>query len=236
MRLSVRLKKVEEKVNTTKFEPIDEAPPLKNYYIDTETVSLMPFDTEELDLFLSRDPFNEGEVAIAFPPLPFIRSTTNLTRFEILNDRGSRLRTSLEYPVTLVFVYNDSLGAETITDERPLYSGISPVIKTAVKEEEQVTADTSDVAEDPRGQDALAVFDAFLRDSVRVRRGSRLTSRQIWRVWAARWGADPDDEVVAGVAFTDVSRRFRTTFGATTAPNPARIDGSHQRYWSGFAI
>ena len=89
MRLSVRLKKVEGKVNTTKFEPIDEAPPLKNYYIDTETVSLMPFDTEELDLFLSRDPFNEGEVAIAFPPLPFIRSTTNLTRFEILNDRGS---------------------------------------------------------------------------------------------------------------------------------------------------
>ena len=236
MRQSVRLEKVEEKVNTTKFEPIDEAPPLKNYYIDTETVSLMPFDTEELELFLSEDPFKEGEVAIAFPPLPFIRSTTNLTRFEILNDRGSRLRTSLEYPVTLVFVYNDSLGAETITDERPLYSGISPVIKTAVKEEEQVTADATDVAEETSGQDALAVFDAFLRDSVRVRRGSRLTSRQIWSVWAARRGADPADDPIAGVAFSDVSRRFRAVFGATTAPTPARIDGIHQRYWRGFEI
>ena len=57
MRLSVRLKKVEEKVNTTKFEPIDEAPPLDNYYIDTTAVYLMPFDTEEHMLFLSDEPF-----------------------------------------------------------------------------------------------------------------------------------------------------------------------------------
>ena len=239
MLLSVRLKKVGETPNTTRYEPLDEVPPLDGYNIDSEflnSVSFGTFGTEKLRLHLSDEPLPEGTVAIAFPPLPFIRSTKNLTRFEIQNGRGRRLRSSLEYPVTQAFVYNDSLGAETITAERPLYSGISPVIEAAVKEEEQVTADTSDVAEDPSGQDALAVFDAFLRDSVRVRRGSRLTSRQIWSVWAARCGADPAADPIAGVAFSDVSRRFRTTFGATTAPNPARIDGAHQRYWTGFAI
>ena len=236
MRLSVRLKKVEEKVNTTKFDPIDEAPPLDNYYIDTTAVYSMPFDTEELELFLSDEPLLKGEVAIAFPPLPFIRSTKNKSRFEIQNDRGRRLRSSLEYPVTQAFVYNDALGTDFIKDERSLYSGISPVTEAAVKEEEQAAVEDTTVTDEAPGPDALAAFDAFLRERVRIRRGGRLTSRQIWSVWAARWGADPADDPIAGVAFSDVSRQFRATFGATTAPNPARIDGSHQRYWSGFAI
>ena len=234
MRLSVRLKKVEEKVNTTKFDPIDEAPPLDNYYIDTTAVYSMPFDTEELELFLSDEPLLKGEVAIAFPPLPFIRSTKNKSRFEIQNDRGRRLRSSLEYPVTQAFVYNDALGTDFIKDERSLYSGISPVTEADVEEEDLVTI--VDVVEEPTGPDAAAVFVAFLRERVRVQRNGRLTSRQLWSVWAARWGADPADDPIAGVAFSDVSRRFRATFGTTTAPNPARIDGSHQRYWSGFAV
>ena len=239
MLLSVRLKKVGETPNTTRYEPLDEVPPLDGYNIDSEflnSVSFGTFGTEKLRLHLSDEPLPEGTVAIAFPPLPFIRSTKNLTRFEIQNSRGRRLRSSLEYPVTQAFVYNNALGAETITAERPLYCGISPIIEAVVKEKEQVTADTSDVADETPGPDALAAFDAFLRDSVRVRRGSRLTSRQIWSVWAARWGAGPDDDPIAGVAFTDVSRQFRATFGATTAPNPARIAGIHQRYWAGFEI
>ena len=236
MLLSVRLKKVGETPNTTKYEPLDEAPPFDSYYFDSEFLNSVSFGTEKLLLHLSDEPLPEGTVAIAFPPLPFARSTKNKTRFEIQNDRGRRLRSSREFPVTQAFILNSALDTEIITEERPLYSGISPLIEAAVKEEQQVTADTSDVAGDPSGQDAFAVFDDFLRDSVRVRRGSRLTSRQIWRVWAARCGAEHDDEVVAGVAFTDVSRRFRTTFGATTAPTPARIDGIHQRYWAGFEI
>ena len=235
MRLSVRLKKVEEKVNTTKFEPIDEAPPLDNYYIDTTAVYSMPFDTEELELFLSDEPLPEGEVAIAFPPLPFIRSTKNKSRFEIQNDRGRRLRSSLEYPVTQAFVYNDSLGAETITAERPLYSGISPVPE-AVAEEEQAAVEDTTVTDEITGADATAAFDAFLRASVRVQRGGRITTRQIWGVWAARWGADSTERVIAGVRFIDVSRRFRAVFGVTAATAPTRIDGSLQRYWSDYAI
>ena len=236
MRLSVRIRKFEEKMNTTKFEPLDEAPPLDNYYVHTDALKLMPFDTEDLMLFLSDEPFNEGEVTIAFPPLPFIRSTKNKSRFEIQNDRGRRLRSSLEYPVTQAFVYNDSLGTEIITNERPLYSGICPVTEAAVEEEEQVTIVDTEVVDEATGPDALAAFDAFLRERVRVQPGGRLTSRQIWRVWAARWGADLDDDPIAGVAFSDVSRQFRKVFGATTAKNSARIDGSHQRYWANYTI
>ena len=236
MRLSVRIRKIEEKINTTKFELLADPAPMDNYYIDTGFLNSLPFDTEELNLHLSDEPFNEGEVTIAFPPLPFIRSTKNKTRFEMQNDRGRRLRSSLECPVTQAFVYNDSLGTEIIMNERPLHSGICPVTEAAVEEEEQVTIVDTEVVEEATGPDALAAFDAFLRERVRVQPGGRLTSRQIWRVWAARWGADPDDDPITGVAFSDVSRRFRATFGATTAPNPTRIDGSHQRYWANYTI
>ena len=119
MRLSVRMKKVEEKVNTTKLEPCREPAPMDSYYINTEFLTSLPFGTEELILHLSDEPLPEGEVAIAFPSLPFTRSTKNLTRFEIQNDRGRRLRSSLENPVTQAFVYNDELGLEVPTYPSP---------------------------------------------------------------------------------------------------------------------
>ena len=150
MLLSVRLKKVGETPNTTRYEPLDEVPPLDGYNIDSEflnSVSFGTFGTEKLRLHLSDEPLPEGTVAIAFPPLPFIRSTKNKTRFEIQNDRGRRLRSSREFPVTQAFILNSALDTEIITAERPLYSGISPIIEAVVKEKEQVTADTSDVAD-----------------------------------------------------------------------------------------
>ena len=235
MRLSVRMKKVEAKLYTTRYEPRDELAPLDSYYIDTELLTSLPFGTEELILHLSDEPLPEGEVAIAFPSLPFNRSTKNLTRFEIQNRRGRRLRSSLEYPVTQAFVYNDALGTETITAERPLYSGIPPVPE-AVVEEQQATVDATDLTDEVAGADAVAAFDAFLRERVRVQRGGRITSRQIWRVWASRCSADPADDPIAGVAFSDVSRRFRATFGAPAAKGPTRIDRMSQRYWSGYTI
>ena len=186
MLLRVRMKKVEDKLNTTKFEPCDEPAPLKDHYINTEFLTSLPFGTEELILHLSDEPLPEGEVAIAFPSLPFTRSTKNLTRFEIQNDRGRRLRSSLEYPVTQAFLYNDIVGTETITAERPLYSGISPVPE-AVAEEEQAAVEDTTVTDEVTGADATAAFDAFLRASVRVQRGGRITTRQIWSVWA-RYG------------------------------------------------
>ena len=236
MLLRVRMKKVEDKLNTTKLEPCDDPAPLKDHYINTEFLTSLPFGTEELILHLSDEPLPEGEVAIAFPSLPFTRSTKNLTRFEIQNDRGRRLRSSLEYPVTQAFVYNDELGTEFIKEKRPLYSGISAVTEDHVKAEEHAVADGIDVGDEIGGADALAAFDSFIRDSIRVQRSGRLTSRQIWAVWAALWGADRDDKVIGGVRLTDVSRRFRAVFGVTAVKNPTRIDGIHQRYWDGYTI
>ena len=236
MLLRVRMKKVEDKLNTTKLEPCDDPAPLKDHYINTEFLTSLPFGTEELILHLSDEPLPEGEVAIAFPSLPFNRSTKNLTRFEIQNRRGRRLRSSLEYPVTQAFVYNDALGAEFIKEKRPLYSGISAVTEDHVKAEEHAVADGIDVGDEIGGADALAAFDSFIRDSIRVQRSGRLTSRQIWAVWAALWGADRDDKVIGGVRLTDVSRRFRAVFGVTAVKNPTRIDGIHQRYWDGYTI
>ena len=66
--------------------------------------------------------------------------------------------------------------------------------------------------------------------------GSRLTSRQIMAVWAARWGADPEDEVIAGLRLIDIARRFHAVFGVAAVKKPTRIDGFSQRYWDGYTV
>ena len=233
MRLSVRMKRVEDKFTTTKLEPCGEPPPINSYYINTELLNSLPLG-EELMLFLSDEPFAEGEVTIALPPVPFFKLLKNSVRYEHRTAKDRRAANTPELPVTLSYVKRADLPDEFIVARKPLYSGISLVPEAVVEEEEEVTI--VDVVEEATGPDAAAAFVAFLRERVRVQRGGRLTSRQIWRVWAARWGADPADDPIAGVAFSDVSRQFRKVFGATAAKNPARIDGSHQRYWAGYTI
>ena len=239
MRLDVRIRKVEEKINTTQFELLGESPPMKDFY--TEVVSSLPSDTGDLVLSIpnSTKPFADGEVALTFPPVPFFKEFSRVVRYEHrIERRGKEQRApnTPDTPVNLAYVNKADLDDEFVAEKRPIYFGLSPVTKNGAEGEEQAPGDDIDVGEKTDRTAAFAAFEAFLRDSVRVRRGSRLTSRQIWRVWAARWGADPADDPIAGVAFTDVSRRFRTTFGATTAKDSSRIDGIHQRYWPGFEI
>ena len=239
MRLDVRIRKIEEKISTTKFEPLGASPPMKDFYPNTKLVNSLPFDTEDMVLSISTKPFAAGEVALAFPRVPFFKEFGRVVRYEHrIERRGKEQRApnTPELPVTLAYVNKSDLEDKFVADQEPIFFGLSPVTEAVSADQKQSAVEDVGVDEEIVAADALAAFDDFLRDSVRVRRGSRLTSRQIWRVWAARWGADPDDEVVAGVAFTDVSRRFRTTFGATTAPNPARIDGAHQRYWANYTI
>ena len=238
MLIKVRMKTVEEKSRTTKCEPCnaDELPPMDSFYPDTEELNSLPFDTAEFILWISDRPFAEDEVDRDFPPLPFVRLTKNKARFELRNDLGRRLRSSREYPVTLAFINIGLLDARIIYEQRPIYFGISAVTEDHVKAEEHAVADGIDVGDEIGGADALAAFDSFIRDSIRVQRSGRLTSRQIWAVWAALWGADRDDKVIGGVRLTDVSRRFRAVFGVTAVKNPTRIDGIHQRYWDGYTI
>lgn len=234
----VRMKSVEQKPNTTQCKPCDtDAPaPMDSFYPDTGALSSLPFDTAEFMLWISDYPFADGEVDLALPPLPFVRSTKNKTRFEIQNARGRRLRSSLEYPVTQAFMNNHAVTEEVINEQRPIYFGISVVPETVIEDEKPAASGGIAVGDEIDRADALAALDTFLRERVRVKRGGRLTSRQIWAMWAKYHNADPADDIIHGVRLTDVARRFRAVFGATAVKTPTRIDGISQRYWVGYTV
>lgn len=239
MRLDVRIRKVEKKINTTQFELLGESPPMESFYVNTETVTSLPFDTREMVLTISSEPFADGEVALAFPPVPFFKAFRRVVRYEYrIKRRGKERRVSNtpDTPVNLAYVNKEVLEDEFIAEQKPIYFGISAVTKAVIEDEKQAAA--GDVADDDEidRADAIAAFDAFLRESVRFQRGRKLTSRQILAVWRVRWDADPDDEVIRGIQLADVARRFRVVFGVTMLKDPTRIDGDSQRYWNGFTI
>ena len=235
MRLDVRIRKGAEKINTTQFELLGESPAMKDFYINSEGLTLLPFDTEELVLSISSQAFADGEVALAIPPLPFFKEFARVVRYEHRIERRGKERRAPSTPdlfVTLAYVNKADLEEQFVADRLPIFFGLSPVTEAAAETQKPAVIET---AAEPVAHVAVT-FDAFLRERVRVQRDGRLTSRQIWAVWAARWSADPDDDLIAGIRFADVSRRFRGVFGATAATNPTRIDGILQRYWPGYRI
>ena len=239
MRLDVRIRKVAEKINTSRFEPAGVSPPMKDFYANTELVNSLPFDTRDMVLSISTTPFADGEVALAFPSLPFFKEFSRVVRYEHrIERRGKeqRVPNTPDTPVNLAYVLKADLDDEFVAEKRPIYFGLSPVTKNDAEGKEQAPGDDIDVGEKTDRTAAFAAFEAFLRDSVRVQRGNRLTSRQIWRVWAARCGVHPDDEVIGGLKLIDVARRFRAVFGVTMVETSTRIDGIHQRYWDGYTV
>ena len=239
MRVDVRIRKLGKKKNTFEFKLLGESPPMENFYPNLELVSSLPFDTEEIVLNISSEPFADGEVALAFPPVPFFKEFTDVVRYEHRTERRGKDRRAPNTPdlgVTLAYVNKVDLEDEFVADQQPIFFGLSPVADADSEDQKRAAAEDVGAGDEIDRAAAFATFDDFLRDSVRVKRGSRLTSRQIWDVWAARWGANPNDRVIAGVRFTDVARRFHAVFGATTATNPTRIDGRLQRYWPGYTV
>ena len=239
MRLTVRMKPVEEKVNTTLYKSVGDSPPMKDFYLNTEVASALPFDTKEIILTISDEPFAEGEVALVFPPVPFYKAFRSAVRYEHRAERRGRERRAAntpELPVSLAYVNRAVLDEEFIAERRPIHFGVSAPSEVAAEDEKQAVAADIDVGDESSGVEAIAAFDSFLRESVKIQKEGRLTSRQIWAVWAAQRNVDPDERVIAGVRYADVARRFRALFGAAAAKNPTRIDGRLQRYWSGYAI
>ena len=165
MRLDVRMRKVELKSYTTKCEPCEIPAPLADIFPDTKVLTSLISDANEFRLFISTRPFAPGEVDLALPPLPFIRSTKNLTRFGFLNSRGRRLRTSSEYPITLALIYNDTLGKEFIAERKPIYFGISAVTKAVVENEKQPEPTDTGVAEEEDFKDIIAWFQAQIDEN-----------------------------------------------------------------------
>ena len=234
MLLTVRMRKGEETKNTLKFEPDGEFRPMDNFYVNSEALSLLPLNEGKMVLSISTSPFADGEVEITGPPVPFYRELGRVVRYQHTIERRGKERPAPNtpaLPVTLAYVNKSVLDYAIIVEQKPLYFGLSAVNEVVVEDENQTAAD-DEIAR----ADASAAFDDFLRESVRVQKGERLTSRQIWALWATRWNAEPDERVIARVRYDDVSRRFRATFGAVAEPVPTRIDGRSQRYWRGFTI
>ena len=243
MRLDPRMKKIEEKINTTKYEPSGDFRPMRNFYPNTEAMSSLPFDTDEILLSISDEPFDDGEVALVFPPVPFheIRGNSVLYQHTAERKKTSRRKprpapSTPELPATQVYVIRSFLDGNFVAARKPLYLGISAIPETVIEDEKPPTANDGGSGDAIDRADALAALDAFLRDYVRVQRRARLTSRQIWAMWAKYHQADSASEVIRGIRLRDISRRFRAVFGVIMVENSTRIDGIHQRYWDGYII
>ena len=243
MRLDMRIKKVDTTKFTTVFEPVCRPGAMKNFYVNTEAVSSLPVDlaTEELGLAISSYPIADGAMALAFPPVPFYKAHISVVQYQYtdeMKNQGRRksapARTSTpELPVTRAYVRRATIDDHLVAERKPLHFAIYLVTAVSSDRTQAAVANVGEVIDRAAALDRL---DAFLREHVRVKRGSRLTSRQVWAAWARHCGADPADELIAGVRFLDVAPRFRAVFGVTTATNSTRIDGRHQRYWDGYAI
>lgn len=246
MRIDARLKINRDDVNvrTTRCEPLDESPPAKDFRINTELLSSPPLNAEDvLVLSLASEPYADGEVAVKLPPIPFFEEFTQVVRYQHTGERHPRsrrkprpARNTPELGITLCYLKKEILGREFVSAQGPLYLGLSPATKAVTEGRMQPLIEDVVAADEAVRAAALAALDDLIRARVRPQRGARLTSRQIWDVWAAQWGANPTDDIIAGITLPDISRRFRAVFEATTATNPTRIDGRLQRYWDGYTI
>ena len=111
MRIDLRIRRVGAKTYTTEYEVLGDSPAMRNFYPNTEAVSSLPFDTEELILSISSVPFAAGEVALTFPPLPFYRSGKDTVRYQhTIERKGASRRKPRRAPntpelgVTLAYV------------------------------------------------------------------------------------------------------------------------------------
>lgn len=243
MRLDMRIKKVGTTKNTTVFEPVCKPGAMKNFYVNTEAVSSLPvdLDKEELGLAISSYPIADGAMALAFPPVPFYKAHISVVQYQHTDEmkaqgrrKSAPARTSTPaLPVTKAYVHRVCIDDHLVAERKQLHFAIYLVTAVSSDRTQAAVANVGEVIDRAAALDRL---DTFLTDSVREQQGSRLTSRQVWAAWARHCGADPADDLIAGVRFTDVARRFRGVFGVAAAKSPTRIDGRLQRYWSGYAI
>ena len=135
MRHQVIMERIEDKLNTTRFETSSKNPPMTNFYINTEVLKSLPFDTHEILLHISDEPFDEGEVALAIPSIPFSKVHSRVVRYRHEVDRKGKARVAPntpDCPVTLVYVNRLALDDRFIEEKLPVHFGISAVNDTYV--------------------------------------------------------------------------------------------------------
>ena len=98
---------------------------LSDFYPDANWLAGQPFDTGEFVLFVSDAPLG-NEVAVKLLPIPYAEPAGAYTRFEIHDDKGNRIGTSMEHPVTQLLLLTSELDPEIIAGQMPIYLGVSP--------------------------------------------------------------------------------------------------------------
>ena len=239
MRLDVRIRKVAEKTRTTEYEILGEAPPMKDFYVNTEKLVVLPYDTAEMVLSISAEPFANGEVALAFPPVPFFREFKRVVRYERRVERRGKDRrapNTPDTPVNLAYVNKADLENEFVADRKPIYFGLSPVADAVSGDRTQPLTEDVGAADEAVRAALLEALDQFLRDRFRPQRGARLTSQDVHDEFIHQEGANLSEDALNSLQLIDISRRVRAIFGVTMVKTGTRINGRHQRYWANYTI
>ena len=225
MLISLVMTRGEAKTYTIEFKPPEEQsdPLLDGIFPDSEWLAELPFNTDLLKFFISDRPLDDAQGVIKLPPIPFAKSTKNKTRFEMQNDRGRRLLSSKENPVTKQFLYNAAIDVSIIDEQKPIYIGVGPAEKP----------DDDDDQGDREREAAVEYLNAFVRQNVQFYKGSRLTSAQ---VLAAIESVAPDDIRTELIDRADITLAVKSRYGIVMEKEPTRIDGKSQKYWQDFGI
>ena len=131
-------------------------------------------------------------------------------------------RTTVFSAVQTVYVNTESLRSQGCEGKN---------IILTVSDESDDEAEGGEIHSD----DDVAAFEEFLGTSITECARSRLTTGDIWNVWAARYDASPTDDVIAGIRRRDVGRVFRAYFSVPPAER-GRVDGRVQYHWKGYAV
>ena len=211
--------------NKTVFATDDRLMPTSNVYMLTEFLRVIGADPKRIVATLSDAPYTDEEVRgmLAMILMRPDRDTKRKTVF---------VTADAEAPVESLYLVREWLGEYDFGDV--LYLGIADAASG------YEAAASADQVEHRSPEDVLY---AFLGETVVKKEGSRITTAQIREPWAARNGADPDDDVIGGIHKNGIARRFRKRFGAP-AGKRGRVKGKRGRdgkskveyYWEGYAI
>ena len=232
----VRMRLIKRAGQTTRYEPLDRPSPMREFYCNTEFLTLLALSTfDTIGLVLSTEKLDDKQVGLALLAIPFFGLTTNLrVNYEhrvVLNGRERMAPNTPVLPVTRAYVSGSALPETFIADRLPIYFGVFPILNSA-----ELIAAAAAAAEEIVREAAIARFDHFLWKSVRVHKGGKLSSWRVWQAWAEHCGADPDDREISGVRFKDIAPRIRKNLEVTAAKSPAFVDGKVRRYWDGYTI
>ena len=241
MRIDVRIKKVGYKKRTTEYEILGKLHGKSpHFFVNTEKVSSLPFDTTEMILSMASQPFADGEVAAAFPPVPFSHASDDVVRYRHMIERKGRRKprqapNTPELGVTLVYIKRSNLDDDFVAGQGSIYFGLSPAPEAVSSDRTQAAADVGAVDEGVRAA-ILEAIDVFVMRRFRPQRGAWVTSRDIRDEFIEEEGHNFSEDELNNLRPIDITRRVRAIFGVTMVATPTRIKGRHQRYWDGYTI